>query len=88
MLTKPLVHLLISSAHDPSDTIAELEGIPLLFIHGDRDRIVPISNGEALFEAAPEPKKFLRVPGARHMHALEGDTKDELVKFFAESLAN
>lgn len=88
VLTKPLVHLLISPGHDPADTIAKLEGIPLLFIHGDRDRIVPISNGQALFEAAPEPKKFLRVPGARHMHALEGDTKDELVKFFAESLAD
>ena len=88
VLTKPLVHLLISPGHDPADTIAKLEGIPLLFIHGDRDRIVPISNGEALFEAAPEPKKFLLVPGARHMHALEGDRKDELVKFFAESLAD
>ena len=88
VLTRPLVALLISREHDPEDTIARLAGIPLLFIHGDRDGIVPLSNGQALFEAAPEPKKFLLVPGARHMHAIEGETKDELVKFFAESLVD
>jgi len=57
-----------------------------LFIHGDADGLVRISNGLELFEAAPEPKRFLKVPGARHLHAIEGETKDELVKFFAEAL--
>ena len=87
-LTKPLVWLTVTSDHDPEDSLAELEGIPLLFIHGDADGLVRISNGLELFEAAPEPKRFLQVPGARHLHAIEGETKDELVKFFAESLAD
>jgi len=85
-LTKPLVWLTVSSDHDPEDSLAELEGVPLLFIHGDADGLVRISNGLELFEAAPEPKRFLKVPGARHLHAIEGETKDELVKFFVESL--
>lgn len=88
ILTSPLVWLLVGSEHDPEDSIGELEGIPLLFIHGDADGLVRISNGRELFEAAPEPKSFIEVPGAKHMHALEGATKDELVKFFTEALGD
>lgn len=39
---------------------------PVLFIHGDRDDIVPMSQGGALFAAAPEPKRFHVVEGAGH----------------------
>jgi fermentation-respiration switch protein FrsA (DUF1100 family) len=39
---------------------------PILFFHGDRDDIVPIELGQALFEAAPEPKEFVTLPGAGH----------------------
>ena len=88
VLTKPLVWLLISPGHDPADSIGKLEGIPLLFIHGDADRLVKISNGRELFDAAPEPKRFLTVAGAAHLHAIEGPVRDELVKFFSESLAD
>jgi len=88
VLTRPLVWLLVSSDHDPEDSISRLEGIPLLFIHGDADALVRISNGRELFEAAPEPKRFLAVPGAKHMHALEGAARDELLKFFSEALEN
>jgi uncharacterized protein len=31
---------------------------PLLVLHGARDDIVPLMDGEALFEAAPEPKRI------------------------------
>jgi len=39
---------------------------PLLFFHGDRDEIVPIELGRALFAAAPEPKRFEVIAGAGH----------------------
>jgi uncharacterized protein len=39
---------------------------PLLVIHGDRDEIVPLLHGEALFDAAPEPKRLHVVEGAGH----------------------
>lgn len=40
---------------------------PLLVIHAERDRIIPISDGRALFKAAPAKDKiFLSVPGAGH----------------------
>jgi uncharacterized protein len=39
---------------------------PLLIIHGDRDDIVPLSHGEALFAAAPPPRRLEVVRGAGH----------------------
>lgn len=53
---------------DPFDSLPKIKGLscPLLAIHGDRDRTVPLPLGRALFEAAPEPKEWLMVPGAAH----------------------
>lgn len=39
---------------------------PLLILHGDADRIVPIVEGRKLFDAANEPKQFVTYPGGRH----------------------
>jgi uncharacterized protein len=39
---------------------------PLMMIHGDQDRIVPIKLGKKLFAAAPEPKTFYTIAGADH----------------------
>ncbi len=39
---------------------------PKLFIHGDRDNIVPMELGRRLFTAASEPKTWLLLPGAGH----------------------
>jgi fermentation-respiration switch protein FrsA (DUF1100 family) len=39
---------------------------PVLVIAGDSDRIVPLHLSQRLYEAAPDPKQFLLVPGADH----------------------
>ena len=39
---------------------------PKLFIHGNRDNVVPFKLGKKLFEAAPEPKEFYEIDGADH----------------------
>jgi pimeloyl-ACP methyl ester carboxylesterase len=50
------------------DSLAKLDELraPLLFLHGDRDEIVPYDLGRALYEAAPEPKSFTTIRGAGH----------------------
>ena len=40
--------------------------IPLLVLHGQRDRTVPFEQGRKVFEAAPEPKRFYGIAGAGH----------------------
>jgi len=40
--------------------------IPILFIHGAHDSIIPIGLGRKLFNAANEPKDFYEIPNADH----------------------
>ncbi len=53
---------------------------PLLVLHGDADRNVPIAQGERLFQLAPEPKRFIRIEGGEHGDNLEHANK-EVVQF-------
>lgn len=39
---------------------------PLLLSHGDRDRTIPLMSADKLFQAANEPKQFVKVAGADH----------------------
>ncbi len=50
------------------DLSAQLPAItmPLLFVHGDRDEIIPIELGKKVYEAANAPKSFYEVRGAGH----------------------
>ncbi len=41
---------------------------PLLVLHGERDRIIPISFGEKLFALAREPKRMVRFPLGGHVN--------------------
>ncbi|CAK4071374.1 unnamed protein product [Aphanomyces euteiches] len=41
--------------------------IPLLVIHGDQDKNVPLRHGETLFQSAREPKQWLLLKGANHL---------------------
>jgi fermentation-respiration switch protein FrsA (DUF1100 family) len=47
------------------NTIGRLKNIrcPALIVHSPDDRLIPFSHGQALYEAANHPKKFLRIKG-------------------------
>lgn len=72
------------------DTEARIRRLlsPLLVIHGDRDEVVPFSQGEAVFAAAPPPKRFWRVPGAHHNDLMEfaGDAYPKYLRAFYQEL--
>jgi fermentation-respiration switch protein FrsA (DUF1100 family) len=59
----------IPGAPDPVaslDKVAKLD-LPLLVIHGNRDSLIPVSEGQALFDASPSARKTIkRFPGAGH----------------------
>ena len=50
------------------DNAAKIQHVlaPKLMVHGDRDEVVPLAHGQRLFELAPEPKRFVLIPGAGH----------------------
>jgi uncharacterized protein len=39
---------------------------PLLVLHGEDDAIVPVEQGKALFDAAPDPKRLRLIAGVGH----------------------
>jgi uncharacterized protein len=51
---------------------------PLLIFHGDADELVPVSQGQKLYEAAPDPKK---------MHVFAGCDHNDVVQRAGEDLA-
>ena len=56
---------LVPDAYPSIDRIANLRA-PLLVLHGDRDDLVPLLEGEELYENAPAPKRIEILEGAGH----------------------
>jgi uncharacterized protein len=59
------VSLLLADRYDSLGRVGGLAA-PLLVAAGERDRIVPASHSRRLFDAAPQPKRFVLLPGADH----------------------
>ncbi len=64
---------LVTDELSPKDFVKKLSPVPLLVVHGDRDEVVPISQGKQLYEAAGQPKTLFEVKTGRHGTALSAD---------------
>lgn len=53
---------------DHFDSLGRIDAIhaPLLILHGEKDQVVPYTQGLSLFERAREPKKMINFPEADH----------------------
>jgi fermentation-respiration switch protein FrsA (DUF1100 family) len=60
---------------------------PVLFIHGDADKIVPYELGMRSFNNAPEPKAFLTLVGAGHLDPYVRDASDAAADSVREATA-
>jgi fermentation-respiration switch protein FrsA (DUF1100 family) len=50
----------------PTAEYAARAARPVLVMHGDADTVIPFRNGQALFDALPQPKRFVVIPGGDH----------------------
>lgn len=50
----------------PSECVARISPRPMLIIHGDADRLIPLDQSRQLFQAAREPRQRVVVHGAEH----------------------
>ncbi|MFQ5972188.1 MAG: alpha/beta hydrolase [Alphaproteobacteria bacterium] len=68
---------------DRFETLSLIDRIdaPLLIVHGERDRVVPVSHGRRLFAAAAEPKEAVFLPAAGHNDLFEHDAARAEVDF-------
>ncbi len=61
---------------------------PVLFIHGDRDEIVPFSHAQQMYERANDPKYCYWVPGGDHanLEGCAGEAYWESLEKFVQTL--
>ena len=52
-----------------------------LIAHGDRDRLIPLSQGQKLFDAAHPPKQFVLLRGGDHNDPYPPEFYSALGKF-------
>ena len=79
-----LAGLLMKDTYRSVDHIDRID-MPLLVVHGENDRIIPIELGLRLFERAQYPKSFVRIPGAGH-NDLYLHATDEIAGDFIKAL--
>ncbi|HKW36956.1 MAG TPA: alpha/beta hydrolase [Burkholderiales bacterium] len=81
-------YLSVDDRFSPLPAIAKISPIPLLILHGDQDRIVPVSHARILYEAASQPKQLWIVPGAGHIQTTaKAAQRDRLVAYLRGVLA-
>jgi fermentation-respiration switch protein FrsA (DUF1100 family) len=77
--------LLVTDRFDSLSRIGKVKA-PLLVLHGERDRVVPVRYGRALLEAASEPKEGWFAPEAGHEDLARYGGLDVAVAFIERRL--
>ena len=82
----PISHL-IRTKYDSLSKIRNIK-VPILIMHGDKDKLVPFEHGKRLYDIANEPKEFYTIPGAGHndTHIVGGDEYYGVIKRFVTKL--
>ncbi len=83
-LTWPLqvpLSLTITDEYEAYERIGEISPVPVMVIHSVRDGIIPFHHGERLYEAAEEPKRFLRTDTGHGSTFVIPGYKEEVLGF-------
>lgn len=75
------VKALISDRFESLSKITSIHA-PLLIFHGERDGIVPVTQGRTLFDRAPQPKSAVFYPETGHMDFNTASLIAEMKKFW------
>jgi dipeptidyl aminopeptidase/acylaminoacyl peptidase len=86
---RSLAAILIGNSHRPLDAIAAIDR-PVLILHGDADRIIPISHGRRLKQAGGGNVQLIELPGGDHNTLRDSHPEIEslTVEFFRSNLAS
>lgn len=79
------IQLLLSQKFDAVDKIGDVR-MPVIVLHGDNDRYVPVGLGRKLYDAAPEPKRLVVVEDGTHNNSLRLG-EDDVRRAFADLFA-
>lgn len=65
--------------------IAEIEAIPKLILHGDRDDVVPVAHAHRLYTHAREPKDLVIIRGAGHRLRFDHEAMNAALQWLAQT---
>lgn len=68
-----------------SDQVIGKVHAPLLVLHGERDSVIPFSQGQALYGLANPPKRFIRFPEGDHEDLPQRGSVPEIRRFLADA---
>ncbi len=73
---------------DRFDSKAKIDriGAPLLIVHGEQDRVVPVAHGRALFDAANDPKEAKIIPAAGHNDLYDYGAAEAIIEFLGRTI--
>jgi fermentation-respiration switch protein FrsA (DUF1100 family) len=73
----------------PVNVVGRIAPRPLMLVHGDADALIPLAQGQEVYETAGQPKSFHVVHGAGHCETLARETPEyerRMVAFLREAL--
>ncbi len=77
------VRWLLKDRFESLDKIGDIK-TPLLVIHGEHDRTIPVALGKRLFAAAPEPRTGVFIDGAGHNDLASHGSDGHIVEFIRD----
>ncbi len=84
------INLILKHRFDSITKVKSLR-MPVMFVHGTADEMIPAMMSKKLYAAAPEPKKLVLVPGAKHNNGdlfFNSRIYRQAIKNFATSARN
>jgi uncharacterized protein len=78
--------LLVTDRYSPGRWIGRLGPVPVLILHGEADKVVPVRHGERLYRLAEEPKQLWITPGAGHIQSLSDEYLRKQLLFYLDSV--
>lgn len=82
-----LPYLLLDDRYAAQDAVGLLAPLPVLFIHGTGDQVVPAHHSERLYQAAASPKQLWLLPNVPHTAGLElSANRQRLLQLMAQVL--
>lgn len=79
--------LLTTDKHSPKDNIRNIAAVPILFIHGTEDKVIPLRHSKELYEQALEPKSMWVIDKGRHLDAFaehRPEMKESVLEYFEQ----
>jgi uncharacterized protein len=78
---------IVDDRFSPIKTLNKINNLPVLFIHGDQDKVVPVHHGRALYETATTQKHLWIIPGGQHIDSMQKkEYQDKLVEYMLQKI--